>query len=356
MLEVLKLPSDLREAVVFYNRSLISSCLAAYILQTSLQSKGVYGHVTVMPYHSHYKSADIPFNVEKHSRELDLFLVGVEGYNGSLMDYLRAESITSLTAFPIAINAAIEFFEYLKTEREAERLPKGVQVTLVYDKYRGNLPAVVQHWCTTEGMVPGPHTKAFVGGYTRICEGKTKANDQASEDGNLADVYYRCCVAQTPLRASVSYEDQLAAFNEQLSAFSELMQFGFDSWVARGIETVERSRDGLQGNLLMSTLSTNNVVMAPNTKDEGFKLGYLLRKKYPQSLALVLFHQNQQGEYIYRVMRGARNIGNPFSILANVSPMGKAQAVMTSSLSPERVQRIADAAMAEQVKPFAKRA
>lgn len=349
MLEVLKLNGDLREAVIMYNRSLISSCLAAYILRSALEAQQLYGVVSVIPYHTQARESAF-FEPDGHPDVVDLYLVGVENFESQIASLLHNEKIRSLTWFPISIRDAKLFFERAKRGREDGSCSAGVSVELVSDRQNGNLPAVVRQWCTINGMAPADYGMVFAQGYSRIMEAKVRHHTELSDQSDLADVFYRQCIAATVVDSNQPYPDRLTAYSEQLTKFADLMQYGFDSWVAKGIESIERSRDTLKGNLLMSVMSENFVVMAPNSKDESFTLGYLLRQRYPTSRAVVLYHQQSRDkDYVYRVARGATPAHNPFEILANVNRDGRPQASVCSSIGPERVHRIADQAMCEQL-------
>lgn len=349
MLEILKLSGDLREAVILYNRSLLSSCLGAQILRTSLQNDGLYGQVHVSTYYTHDKeSGETFFDATEHNDAVDLFLVGVEGWDANLAKLVNEETIRSLTIFPISVGGAHLFYNQIKASRGNEQNNAGVSLEIVYDDHEMSLPSTVRQWCNMKGLATNgtPDAQLAVQGYQRLCEGKGSPNSKQGDESELADVYFRQCILDTVPPRSAFYENRLRAFSDQLDHFHSLMQYGFDSWVAGGIALVEKARERLKGNLLLANISNSGVVFSPNTRDESFTLGYLLRKKFPTCRAVVLYHQQSRDkQYIYRILRGCVYSGNPFTILANVRPDGRPQSMVCTELTPTVVHRIADEAM-----------
>lgn len=363
MLQTLKLDGTLqrsdsqhKETVIVYNRGLISSCLGAQILRDGMTNNAARGVINLVPYFTHVRETkERLFEPSLHNTLTDVYLVGIEGWDESLFSWVKNESILSLTIFPISLAAAHAFFIRIKEARERNEIGAGVSITLIFDQQdqcRASLPRTVEYWLRDVGIQIKDEQAAQVAidGYDRLCDGKIQHNTQASEESECADVFFRQCIQTTFVRKTEDYQDGLLANNEQMEAFTALMSGGFPAWVAGGRALIEKAREYLQGNLLMSEITPAGVVFAPNNKNEYHNLGFLLRQKYAACRAIVLYHElPKTAQYVYRILRGRVPSGNVFSILANVLPEGRPQSMVCTGLALDSVKKIANGAMADLV-------
>lgn len=349
MLEILKHPGFAREAIILYKRGLISSSLGAKILAHALVNSKMFGHVQVIPYSSFTRGIQEPIYIpENHAGVIDLFLVGIEDWNERLSLMVLSPSVISLTIFPIAISEANCFFKKL-VQPNITNTMKNATVEVVFDQMEPSLPNTIVKWVKHYNMDLYINSNMFIDSYSKLVKGRNNPHTYKEDDCGLADVYFRHCVQVTAKHPSEDYVELMLSFNSQLDGFIELMSKGFDDWVSCGNNQIENTKDKLKANFLMATISSNGVVMAPNAKTDVFTLCFLLRKQYPQSKALILYHQIKDCNYIYRVQRGAIVIHNPFEILANVRPDGIAQAITNSDISPGKVLKIADSKLVEMM-------